>query len=104
MAWLYLASLVVALGCLVLVDKRYSLAFFADAKRTAVTLGVAIGLFIVWDFLGIWLGIFFHGGSVYTLPFRIAPEFPIEELFFLTLLCYSTLLTYRFFSNRESKS
>lgn len=100
MEWLYLAGLVFAISCLTLVDWKYKLTWFYQAKRTAVTLGAAIGMFIVWDVLGIQLGIFFHGGSPYALPFRIAPEFPIEELFFLYLLTYVALLVYRFVQKR----
>jgi lycopene cyclase domain-containing protein len=96
MEWLYLLSLTVAISCLGLIDKRYKLAFFHNFKRTAATLLVAISLFVVWDILGINLGIFFHGGSALTLPYRIVPELPIEELFFLMLLCYVTLIVYRF--------
>jgi len=96
MQWLYLVGLITALSCLLLIDWRYKLAFFYATKRTILTLSIAIGLFVVWDFFGIRLGIFFHGGSDYTLPFRLFPEFPIEELFFLTLLTYSALLIYRF--------
>ncbi len=100
MMWTYLAGLLVAIGCLVLIDWRYKLAFFAHWRRTVLTLGTAIGLFIIWDFLGIWLGIFYHGGSAFTLPVRIAPEFPTEELFFLFLLTYVTLLVYQFSRSR----
>ena len=71
MEWLYLTSLVFVIACLVLVDWRYKLAFFHDVRRTSLTLAIAIWLFIAWDVLGIKLGIFFHGGSAYTLPFRI---------------------------------
>jgi len=95
MQWLYLSGLVLALSCLVLIDWRYKLAFFYASKRAILTLTIAIGLFIIWDFFGIRLGIFFHGGSDYTLPIRLFPEFPIEELFFLALLTYSALLIYR---------
>ncbi|HJM04014.1 MAG TPA: lycopene cyclase domain-containing protein [Candidatus Saccharimonadaceae bacterium] len=102
MEWLYLAGLVFSISCLTLVDWRYSLAWFYDAKRTAVTLFSIIGMFIVWDILGIRLGIFFHGGSEFALPYRIAPEFPIEELFFLYLLCYVALLVYRFLQKRAA--
>lgn len=102
MMFAYLIGLCIAIGCLMLVDWRYKLAFFSHWKRTALTLGAAIGLFIIWDFLGIWLGIFFHGGSDWTLPARLAPEFPIEELFFLFLLTYVTLLVYRFSKERWS--
>jgi len=102
MQWLYLVGLLVAIGCLVLVDFKFKLAFFHDLKRTASTLLIAIWLFIAWDIFGIRLGIFFHGGSDYTLPFRIVPEFPIEELFFLFLLTYVSLLVYRFVEKRSA--
>lgn len=91
----YLAGLFVSLCGLVTLDWRHRLAFWYDARRSAWTLCIAVIIFIIWDVLGIALGIFFHGGSPWTLPLRIAPEFPIEELFFLILLCYVTLLLYR---------
>lgn len=95
MQWLYLGSLLFSISGLTVLDWRYKLAFWHDARRTVVTLSFAIMLFVLWDFVGIWFGIFFHGNSPYTLPYRIAPEFPIEELFFLFLLTYVTLLLYR---------
>lgn len=104
MMFLYLIGLIVAISCLVLIDYRYTLAFFYDRRRTAMTLMTAIGLFVIWDILGITLGIFFHGGSPFSLPFRLLPEFPIEELFFLLLLTYVTLIVYRFIEQQGSKS
>jgi len=98
----YLIGLLVTIGCMVLIDYRFKLAFFHNAKQTALTLIVAIGLFIVWDVIGIRLGIFFHGGSELTLPIRLANEFPLEELFFLLLLTYVTLIVYRFLRTRTS--
>ena len=94
MAFAYLGGLLFSILCLAIIDWRYKIAFFNQPKRTALTLLVAIGLFIIWDFLGIRLGIFFHGGSSFTLPLRLAPEFPLEEIFFLLLLTYVTLLIY----------
>lgn len=93
--WYYLIALVATIMCLTAVDYRFKLAYWSHAKATAYTLVASIGIFIIWDILGILLGIFYHGGSNYTLPVRIAPEFPIEELFFLYVLCYVTLLIYR---------
>lgn len=103
MQWLYLISLLVVIGCLVLLDWRFKLAFFHDLKRSALTLGIAVWLFIAWDILGIRFGIFLKGDSPYMLPYEIIPEFPIEELFFLFVLSYSALLLYRFFSIRSAK-
>ena len=100
---LYLLILVVIIGCLVLIDKRYTLAFFYNVRRTVMTLAIAVWLLTVWNIFGITFGIFFHGGSAFTLPFRIIPEFPIEELFFLFVLSYSALLLYRFTAERLKK-
>jgi len=102
MQWFYLVGLVIAISCLVLIDRKFKLAFFHNFKRTALTLAISIWLFIVWDIFGIKLGIFFHGGSAYTLPYRIIPEFPIEEVFFLFLLTYVALLIYRFVEERRA--
>ncbi len=92
--WYYLIALLIAITGMVLIDRRWKLAFWKDARRTALTLSVAISVFVLWDLIGISLGIFFHGGSSYTLPYRIAPEFPIEELFFLFLLTYTALIIF----------
>ncbi len=96
----YLLALVGALLCLGLVDWRYKLALFHDWRRTLLTVLIAVGLFVVWDALGIYSGIFFYGGSPLVLPARLFPQFPIEEIFFLTLLTYSTLIAYRAMTRR----
>jgi len=93
--WFYLVALVISIAGLGFIDWRYKLAFWYNWRRSILTIGIAMAVFIVWDITGIVTGIFFHGGSEYTLPFRILPEFPIEELFFLFLLCYVTLVLYR---------
>jgi lycopene cyclase domain-containing protein len=77
---------------LLAIDVRYRLAFWHDAVKTAKVIVVAMGAFIAWDIIGIRLGIFYKGTSTFMLPFVIAPEFPLEELFFLFLLTYVTLL------------
>lgn len=95
MQWVYIGSLLFSIAGLMVLDWRHRLAFWYDARRTVVTLAFTIMLFVLWDVIGIWFGIFHHGNSLYTLPYRIAPEFPIEELFFLFLLTYVTLILYR---------
>ena len=86
-----------------ILDWRYKLAFWLDAKRTAFTVLAAMAIFILWDFFGIFLGIFLHGSSPYQLPFTLAPEFPLEELFFLFLLPYCTLVIYNGVSKWRSR-
>lgn len=93
--WSYALCLLLSLGGLFILDWRYHLAFFRDKKRTLLTVISSVGVFVVWDLLGIGLRIFFDGTSPYTLGVFLAPNLPVEELLFLTLLCYVTLLVYK---------
>lgn len=95
MQYLYLICLLVSLAGLAVLDWRYKLAFWYERKRTLKVLGAASLIFILWDTLGIALGIFLHGNGPYALPLRLAPQFPPEELLFIALLCYTTLLVTR---------
>ncbi len=95
MMWAYLLGLLVSLAGLAVLDWRFKLAFWCDAHRTRRTLLYGVLTFIVWDVLGIALGIFKHGQSPFALPFVLFPEFPLEEIFFLGLLCYTTLILFR---------
>lgn len=91
----YLIALLGAIGCLVLCDYRYHLAFFFDTKRTFKTLITCWVFFLLWDILGVGLGIFFPGSSRFVLGVEVLPNVPVEELFFLFLLTYITLLLWR---------
>lgn len=95
MMWTYLLALVASLGCLALIDWRFRLAFWHDAHRTSLTILYGVMIFVAWDIMGIVLGIFKHGASPFALSFTLFPEFPLEEIFFLLLLCYSTLILFR---------
>lgn len=92
--WLYLFGLLLSIAGMATLDWRYKLAFFADRKRTILTLLICTGVFVLWDLMAIRQGVFIHGHSQFVLPFTIVPQFPLEELFFLTLLCYCTLVIY----------
>lgn len=100
MSFLYLAALLLSTCCLLLVDHKWKLAFFKDARRTSFAVGLGVLAFIIWDAFGIALGIFFSGNSPYMSGLYLAPEFPVEELFFLFFLCYFTLLCYRFLEEK----
>lgn len=91
----YLTLLLLSISGLMLIDRRYKLAFFFDKSSTLITVILGIIFFLVWDLLGIWLGIFFIGSDKYLTGMNILPEVPIEEIFFLFLLCYVTLLTWQ---------
>ena len=98
----YLIFLVGALGCLALIDRRLRLAWWYDVRRTVQTLVVGILFFLVWDIAGILLHIFFIGDTAYLIGIQVG-QFPLEELFFLALLCYSSLLAFRWFEQREDR-
>lgn len=91
----YLGALLFSLAGLTFADWRYKLALFADHNRAVRVLVGCVCFFVAWDVLGIILHIFFTGTSTYISGWFFAPEFPVEELFFLILLSYTTLLTWR---------
>lgn len=99
-AWTYLGLLVISLGGLLVLDWRYRLALWLNAKRALLTLLIGEVVFCIWDVLGVALGIFLHGNGPYALSVRIYSEFPPEELLFICLLCYSALIIYRGFERR----
>ena len=91
MSVVYLAALSVSIFGMVMLDRRFRLFFWVDARRAAVVLATGVALFLVWDLLGIGLGIFFRGQTPFMTGLLLAPELPLEEVFFLTLLCYLSM-------------
>jgi len=98
---LYLLALVVALTGMVMLDRRFRLFFWASPKRAAIVLVVGVAFFLVWDLAGIGLGIFFRGETSFMTGLQVAPELPLEEVFFLTLLCYLAMNLYGAASKRR---
>jgi lycopene cyclase domain-containing protein len=84
----YLGALAVSIVGMVVLDRRFHLFFWSDARRATIVLAAGVALFLVWDLLGIGLGIFFRGQTPFMTGLLLAPELPIEEVLFLTLLCY----------------
>lgn len=100
MPGLYLVLLVCVLVCFVAVDYKYKLVLFKDATRAIKIYGLSLLIFIIWDVLGIVLNIFFIGNTPFLTGIIIGPEFPIEEIFFLTVLIYNPLIVYTFLKER----
>ncbi len=101
MGLVYLGALLVSLVGLAVLDRRLGLALFVQPVRTVLTLAIAVAFFLFWDVLGVERGIFFIGDGPYQSGILLAPEIPIEEVFFLTLLTYQTLLLWLWFSRRQ---
>lgn len=91
MKGLYLGALLVSIAGLVVLDLRLRLFLFAAPARAAVVLVVGVAGFLAWDVAGTGLGIFFEGPSTWLVGVDLAPEVPLEELFFLILLCLSAM-------------
>lgn len=104
MHFAYLGVLLFSFAGIVTLDWRHKLALFYDVRRTLLTVCVGVAVFIGWDVLGIALGIFFSGQSPYMSGLYLGPEFPVEELVFLTFLCYFTLTIYRLLETRWQRT
>jgi lycopene cyclase domain-containing protein len=102
-SFFYLFALVISILGLIGIDKRHNLALFRYPLPTLISVLVAVVVFLIWDIVGISLGIFFRGNTILLSGILLAPELPLEELFFLILLSYNTLLAYQFFAKRGGK-
>ncbi len=100
MGLVYLAALAVSITGMVVLDRRFRLFFWRDARRASVVLPVGVVFFLLWDLAGIGLGVFFRGQTPFMTGLQLAPELPIEEVLFLTLLCYLTMNVYGAFEKR----
>lgn len=100
MSFLYLAALLISLTGLATLDVRFKLAFAKNPKAAFIATAIPYLIFVVWDLVGISFGIFFKGQSKFLTGVMIAPEFPLEELFFLALLCYTTLIVATWFERK----
>jgi lycopene cyclase domain-containing protein len=97
MRFAYAGALLVSLAGMVVLDLRHRLFFAADARRAAVVVVSGVVTLVAWDLVGIHLGLFLRGDSPYMTGWLVAPELPVEELGFLTLLCYLTMNLYAAF-------
>jgi lycopene cyclase domain-containing protein len=94
MSFVYLAALLVSIGCMVLLDRRFRLFFWRAPGRAAAVLATGTAFFLVWDLAGIGLGIFFREVNTISTGLLLAPHLPVEEVVFLVFLCYLTMVSY----------
>lgn len=93
--WAYLAILVLGLGCMVLMDRRWGLVLWADARRAVTVIAAGMVVFLAWDMAALRLGLYRRGESAAMTGVQVAPELPLEEIFFVLFLCYLTLVLHR---------
>lgn len=94
MTALYLLILLSTIVCMMLLDRRFALFFWRDARRASLVLGLGVLFFVLWDVAGIALGIFLRGQNDISTGIMLGPEFPVEELVFLVFLCYLTMVVF----------
>ena len=88
----YLAALIAVIGCMALLDRRFGLVLWADARRGMLALLIGVAFFLLWDVAAIAAGFYHKGDSEAMTGIMLAPELPLEELVFVTFLCYFTLV------------
>lgn len=88
----YLLALLISLGCMGLLDRRFCLALWRAPRRAAIVLTAGIVLFLLWDLAAIAAGHYRMGASPWMTGILLGPELPLEELVFITFLSYHTLV------------
>lgn len=101
MTGLYLGLLVLSLIGTVLLDRRWKLALFVDARRAVLVIVLSVAFFLAWDITGVSNGVFFKGDSELLIGWDIATEVPIEEVVFLMLLVHVSLIAFRRLERRR---
>jgi lycopene cyclase domain-containing protein len=91
----YLGTLALGSACMGLMDRRWRLVFWADARRAVAVIGTGLVLFLAWDVAALELGLYHRGESPAMTGVEVAPELPLEEIFFILFLCYLTLVLHR---------
>ncbi len=94
MGLLYLIALLVSLGCMLLIDRRFRLFFWHDAFAATIVTVTGTLFFLLWDIAGIASGIFLRGDSGFASGIVLAPQLPLEEPVFLIFLVVCTMIVY----------
>ena len=88
----YLIALLVPTCCMALLDRRFGLALWRAPRRTVLVVGLGIGYFLLWDLAAIAAGHYRMGAGSLMTGIMLARELPLEELVFITFLCYLTVV------------
>lgn len=91
MSPVYLVFLLVSTACMVLVDRRWRLFFWRDARRATWVLVISVIVLLVADIVGIALGVFSRAPTWAMTGVLLGPELPLEEPIFLAFLAYLTM-------------
>jgi lycopene cyclase domain-containing protein len=95
MQWSYLSTLVLALACVGLVDRRWRLVLWFDLRRGVAVVAAGAVFFLGWDLLALHQGFYRRGDGEVTTGMQISRDLPVEEVFFVLFLSYLTLVLHR---------
>lgn len=93
--YFYLLMLLISLASLALADWRYHLVFFDKPKAALKSIIGTMTILLIGDLIGIEWRVFSTNSLYVSGLYLGSPNLPIEEIFFLFLLCYFTLIAYR---------
>jgi len=88
----YGAALLGSTACMAVLDARFRLVLWREGRRSLIVLAIGIAFFLVWDLIAIAQNFYHRGESEAMTGIMLAPELPVEELLFITFLCYVTLV------------
>lgn len=91
----YLGILCLGILGLIILDYKYKLAFFCDPKSSIFAILPVMLLLLLADMVGVAQNIFFTYTDYVSNWYIASQNLPVEELIFLLLLCYITLIVYR---------
>jgi len=94
MPGLYLLAILISGAGILIIDARWRLAAFVAPVRTLAAVAIGVVFFLAWDAVGIVTRAFVKGDSDLFIGIDLAPELPLEELFFLAFLSYLGLVIY----------
>ena len=100
MQYFYLSALIFSLASLAFADKKFELVLFPAYRTAAKILASGIIFFLIWDIAGISLEVFSTNRKWVSGIYFFTPDLPLEELLFLALLCYMTLISWRVVCSR----
>ena len=94
MKYTYLAILFFSISGMVIIDWRYKLVFYDVPKAATKAIIIMMAILLFADVIGINWNIFGTNAKYVSGIFLGNPNLPIEEIFFLFLLCYFVLVLY----------
>lgn len=102
MQYAYITALLVAFSGILLADHRLRLVMFRNARLSLALITASVCFFLIWDILGVALGVFATNQEWVSGLYIGTPNLPIEEFIFLAFLSYVTLVAWRLVCLRTS--